>query len=163
MPRLFIALALSLLALAPAQARHKSANPPPPPAPAQPALRDTPPAEERYLAYTADVPACDDPAALAWIVRDFADRESGYWSSPLQIDTFVEAHETGFRAAGLSFIPRRHCAGEARFNDGVARRLAFDIAEGTGFVGTTYGVTWCVVGLDRNHAFGRNCRLDDAR
>jgi len=119
--------------------------------------QDHPPAEARFVPYTGVLPACGDPSVLSDIGDDFARRESGYWASPLTIVRFLDIDETGYRSNGASYIPRRYCAARALFNDGRRRRVVYDIAEHTGFIGFSPGVTWCVVGLDRNHAFSPGC------
>ncbi len=125
---------------------------------AQPAREENPPAEYRILPYSGLTPYCADPIILARIVSDFAAREAWYWNSPLAIVSFEGVAEAGVRNNGLSYIPRRYCRGRALFNDGVGRDVVYNIGEGQGFIGAGPGVTWCVVGLDRNHAFSPHCR-----
>ncbi len=127
------------------------------PADAEPRREESPPAELRILPYSGVLPACDDPAVLSDIAVRFAQRESGYWGSPLALASFKSVTETGFRSNGASYIPRRYCRASALFNDGATRRIVFNVAEQTGFLSTTAGVTWCVVDLDRNHAFSPAC------
>jgi hypothetical protein len=55
-------------------------------------------------------------------------------------------------------IPRRFCSGVAVVNDGVKRPIYYSIAEDTGMIGVEYDVNFCVVGLDRNSAYGPACR-----
>lgn len=110
------------------------------------------------MPYTGVLPACNDPNVLSGIAGDFAARESGYWNSSLAIADFLDVRETGYRTNGLSYIPRRYCGARADFNDGRRRRVVYEIAEKTGFIGIGEGVTWCVAGLDRNHAFSPACR-----
>lgn len=117
-----------------------------------------PPAEWRTPPYTGALPPCADPGVLSEIASTFAWRESQYWDSGLVIAGFESASETGYRTTGLSYIPRRYCRAEALFNDGVRRHVVYNIGEALGFIGLGSGVTWCVVGLDRNHAFSPNCR-----
>jgi hypothetical protein len=95
--------------------------------------------------------------ALAEIARQFWDRERDYWDSALAVETFGAIRETGFRARGMSFIPRRHCEASALFNDGATRRVIYTIGEGLGFIGFGWGVAWCVVGLDRGRAYPPAC------
>jgi hypothetical protein len=121
-------------------------------------LPNTPPAERRVVPYTGEVPSCVDDFVFAQIQRDFGDRESEFWNSALQLDGFLSARETGHRTNGLSFIPRRYCEGSARFNDGATRKVVYSIGEGLGFIGFSWGVEWCVVGLDRNYAYAPNCK-----
>lgn len=117
-----------------------------------------PPAEYRTPPSTGVVPLCTDPIALAEFQRSFDDREANYWHSGLALVAWDGLSETGYRTNGLSFVPRRYCRGEALFNDGVRRKIVYNIGEDLGFIGVGAGVTWCVVGLDRNHAFGPNCK-----
>jgi hypothetical protein len=119
---------------------------------------DNPPAEAQMIPYSGEVPSCADPFVLATISGKFNGRESEYWGSGLTLDSFLDVSETAFRPHGPSYIPRRYCKARAGFNDGVARNVTFNIGEQLGFIGIGYGVTWCVQGLDRNHAFSPNCR-----
>ena len=43
-------------------------------------------------------------------------------------------------------------------NDGQRRRIIYNIGSQNGFIGAGPGIIWCVEGLDREHAFGPNCR-----
>ncbi len=117
-----------------------------------------PPAEQRMIPFTGAVPACDDPTVLAQILDQFDAREREYWTSGLTLDAFYEVAETGLRNNGPSFIPRRYCKAQAAFNDGVMRKVTYTVGEQLGFIGIGPGVTWCVVGLDRNRAFAPHCR-----
>jgi len=130
----------------------------PPVAAAGPSPADTPPAEGRMLPYTGIVPACDDGFALARIQRAFSDQESDYWRSGLAIESFVGVRETGLRSNGASYIPRRYCRARALFNDGLERAVVYELGEDLGLIGMGFGVTWCVEGLDRNHAFSPDCK-----
>ena len=125
-------------------------------APAQP-LQDAPPAEARLQPYSGALPDCADAIVIAEIARRFSDRERDYWESGLALEALDAVRETGLRSRGLSFIPRRHCEGLARFNDGRSRKIVYTIGEGLGFIGLGWGVEWCVDGLDRNHADAPKC------
>lgn len=120
--------------------------------------QDRPLAENRVSPYRADLPACSDPGVLAEISWSFKGREWEYWGSGLEIEAFDPPVEFGYRTNGLSYIPRRYCQTDALFNDGLRRHVVYNIGEALGFIGLGSGVTWCVVGLDRNHAFSPNCR-----
>jgi hypothetical protein len=119
---------------------------------------DRPPAEYRMPPYTSQMPGCSDPGVLSEISWSFRLREIEFWNSGLEILGFDPPVEFGFRTNGYSYIPRRYCHAEAMFNDGLRRRVVYNIGEALGFIGIGSGVTWCVVGLDRNHAFSPNCR-----
>jgi hypothetical protein len=55
-------------------------------------------------------------------------------------------------------IPQRFCSGVALINDGVRHPIYYSIGEDTGMIGVDFGVNFCVVGLDRNWAYGPACR-----
>jgi len=125
---------------------------------AQPAREENPPAEFRILPYSGLTRYCVDPTILQEVSSGFAAREAWYWKSPLVIVAFDTVRDVGVRNNGLSYIPRRYCRAFALFNDGVRREVVYNIGESLGFIGAGPGVTWCVVGLDRNHAFSPHCR-----
>ena len=115
------------------------------------------PAEQRYSAYSGNLPACDDPGVLARIADRFAQKESGFWNSPLQIGGYDRIREIGFRSNGLGYIPRRYCLARALGSDSRKRTLIYDVEESLGMIGWGYGVEWCVVGLDRDLAYAPAC------
>jgi hypothetical protein len=118
-----------------------------------------PPAEARILPFSGVIPACNDWAVISEISRNFWQREQSYWGSPLQILRVDEIREIAMRANGPTYIPRRYCIARADFNDGVNRDVGYQIGEDLGFSGVGWGVTWCVVGLDRNHSFSPACKM----
>lgn len=112
--------------------------------------------------YDAVVPLCQDPAVLYKIADRFAQKESRFWQSALQIVEIENIRETAFRpwAAGApDAIPRRFCSGIAYVNDNRRRPVYYWIGEDTGWLGAGWGVEWCVVGLDRNWAYNPGCRM----
>lgn len=106
--------------------------------------------------YDGSVPECD--AALAAISYQFAEKESRFWNSSLEIVGFSGVHEVTFRQWASQSIPRRFCAAQAQLSDGRVRRVHYSIIEDGGFAGFNSGVEWCVVGLDRNWAYNPSCR-----
>jgi hypothetical protein len=115
------------------------------------------PAERRYQPYSGDLPGCHDPSLLQRISSRFHQAERQYWSSGLQILGYDHVRETGYRTNGLDFIPRRYCRAAAVMNDGKVRQVVYSIAESQSIIGWGPGVEWCIVGLDRNYAWGRSC------
>jgi len=115
------------------------------------------PAERRHQPYTGDLPGCHDPALLQRITRHFSRRETEYWSSGLAILAYEKVRESAYRSSGLDFIPRRHCRASAIMNDGKVRQVVYSIGENQNVIGWGPGVEWCIVGLDRNYAWGRAC------
>jgi len=115
------------------------------------------PAEQRYAGYSGNLPPCEDPGVLLRISDRFAQKESEYWPSPLQIAGYDRIREFSMRANGLDYIPRRYCLARATLNDNHEHTVIYDIEENLGIIGWGYGVEWCVVGLDRNLAYAPGC------
>jgi hypothetical protein len=115
------------------------------------------PAQQRYVPYSAQLPACDDTGVLARISDRFAQKEAGYWNSSLQIGGYDRIREIGLRANGLAYIPRRYCVARVELNDQHPRAVIYSIAEDLGIIGWDFGVEWCVIGLDRNLAYAPEC------
>ena len=109
--------------------------------------------------YDAVVPACEDPAALGKIMARFSEKESKFWNSTLQIVEFDRVREVAFRPWAVDTIPRRFCTGTVLVSDGKKRRVNYSIIEDGGMIGGTWGVEWCVLGLDRNWAYNPHCKM----
>jgi hypothetical protein len=109
--------------------------------------------------YEGVIPYCDDPAVSRKIASRFASRESGYWNSDLRIQSFEHLKEIAYRPWGPGFIPRRFCKGRVLVSDGRYRTLDYSIAEDLGVIGVTWGVEWCITGLDRNFAYAPACKM----
>ena len=108
--------------------------------------------------YDAVVPLCEDYSVMNKIQGRFAQKESQYWNSALQIVGFESVREISFRPGHYAAIPRRFCQGKVLINDGTRRPIYYGIGEDTGIIGVTWGVEWCVVGLDRNWAYNPACK-----
>jgi hypothetical protein len=109
--------------------------------------------------YDGVLPACDAPSALEEISSHFASKESRFWNSDLTIVEFERLHETAYRPWDRDLIPRRFCSGVVRLSDGRRHAVHYWIGEGTGMIGASWGVGWCVVGLDRNWAYNPACKM----
>lgn len=109
--------------------------------------------------YDADVPLCEEAGPLGKIQDRFSTRERRFWSSQLEIVGFEKVREVAFRPWVADAIPRRFCSAVAVVNDGVKRPIYYSIGEDTGMIGMTWGVEWCVVGLDRNWAYNPACKM----
>jgi hypothetical protein len=146
--------------------------------------RPVTPAEQRYLRWTAILPPCDQPDVVGVIQSRFSERESSYWQSGLTVAALDHIRETGFRTTGVDFIPRRYCSARAVTSDAKTRTVYYSVGEDLGmtgtdgigstfqsltfgllasktpgsFIPTNWGVDWCIVGLDRNYAYGLNCK-----
>jgi hypothetical protein len=109
--------------------------------------------------YDGVLPPCDYPAALDKIAARFNDKEATYWNSRLTIRGYDQIRETAFRPWAGNTIPRRFCSAMVYISDGSKRPLHYSIGEDSGMIGMTWGVEWCVVGLDRNWAYNPVCKL----
>lgn len=107
--------------------------------------------------YDAVVPACD--YGLGVIASRFATKEGRFWNSALTIQGFENVRQVAFHPWANDTIPRRFCTATALVSDGKKRRVNYLIGEDTGFIGATWGVEWCVVGLDRNWAYNPACKM----
>lgn len=116
------------------------------------------PAEGRYWSFSGQVPECAHERVLSRIQSRFRQRETGYWKSGLAIEGFSKIREVGLRSAGVDLIPRRYCSADAVMNDNKVRRVHYWVGENQGMIGWSWGVEWCVVGLDHHRAFGPACR-----
>lgn len=109
--------------------------------------------------YEGRLPPCDASAALDKIAARFAQKEGGFWQSDLTINGFEDVRETAFRSWAPNTIPRRFCSAVALVSDGLKHPIHYSIGEDTGMIGQTWGVEWCVVGLDRNWAYNPRCKM----
>jgi len=112
--------------------------------------------------YDNQVPPCQ--AGLDEIASGFADKESHFWNSPLQIVDFRGVRQIAHNAWVRGTIPRRYCRAVAYISAGagapVRRHMVYYwIGEDTGFIGASWGVRWCVVGVDRNWAYNPACKM----
>lgn len=107
--------------------------------------------------YDGVLPPCE--AALDKIAWRFAEKEGLYWSSNLRIMGFDRVRETAFRPWAPQTVPRRYCSAVAQVSDGRQHTVHYSIVEDAGMIGMTWGVEWCVVGLDRNWAYNPACKM----
>src|SRR4051794_18147831 len=71
--------------------------------------------------YDGNLPPCE--SALGKITSRFADKESTFWNSALQITGYDRVHEIAFRPWQSDNIPRRYCAATAMISDGKPRAV----------------------------------------
>lgn len=108
--------------------------------------------------YDSKLPACDNYWALLKIKDRFASKEGQFWVSELKITNFDHIREVAYRPWADGTIPRRFCTGRALISDGIWRTVKYSIVEDSGMISWTWGVEWCVVGLDRNWAYNPACK-----
>ncbi|MBY0532080.1 MAG: hypothetical protein K2P86_08935 [Xanthobacteraceae bacterium] len=111
--------------------------------------------------YSGNVPGCE--WGLYKIPRRFAMKERRFWGSDANIDEFADVREIAFRPWGDKLIPRRYCEAKvlvssAEFGKQAWTKVYYSVGEDTGFAGITWGVTWCVVGMDRNLSYAPDCK-----
>jgi hypothetical protein len=108
--------------------------------------------------FDSQIPGCDNSWALGTIQHRFATKEGRFWNSALRIESFDQIKEVAFRPWADGTIPRRFCTGRALISDGVWRTVRYSIIEDGGMIGASWGVNWCVVGVDRNWAYNPACK-----
>ncbi len=106
--------------------------------------------------YDGNLPPCE--SGLGSVSSQFAEKESTFWNSTLQITGYAHVQEVAFRPWQSDNIPRRYCSATAMISDGKPRPVYFSIIEDGGFAGFGHGVEFCVVGLDRNWAYNPACK-----
>jgi hypothetical protein len=109
--------------------------------------------------YDGTMPLCNDWMVTSEIQGRFSEKEGRFWNSALQISAIDEIRETALRPWHYAAIPRRFCQAVATVSDGTRRPIYYSVAESTGIIGVTWGVEWCVVGLDRNWAYNPTCKM----
>lgn len=109
--------------------------------------------------YSGDVPACDHFEVLNLIGMRFEETERMYWNSHLQISLFEKVQEIAFRPWGPEYQPRRYCRGTVTTSDAHKRAIYYSVIEDGGLIGASWGVEWCIVGLDRNYAYAPSCKM----
>jgi hypothetical protein len=107
--------------------------------------------------YDGALPPCE--AGLQTISSRFAQKEGRYWNSDLTIQGFEHVREVAYRPWAPNTIPRRFCTAVALVSDGLKHPVHYSIAETTSMIGASWGVEWCVVGLDRNMAYSPACKM----
>lgn len=108
--------------------------------------------------FDSQLPSCDNAWTLSVIQRRFSTKEGRFWNSDLQITNFDEIREVAYRPWADGTIPRRFCSGRVLISDGLWRTVRYSIVEDGGMIGASWGVQWCVVGIDRNWAHHPECR-----
>ena len=109
--------------------------------------------------YEGVLPPCDYYGALAKISARFAEKEGRFWSPDLSIVAFDKVREVAYRPGPPNTIPRRFCSALALVSDGLKHPVHYAIGEDFGMVGESWGVEWCVEGLDRNWAYNPACKM----
>lgn len=109
--------------------------------------------------YSADVPLCTDSWPLAKIRSTFRTKEGRFWNSDLDIVDFQNVREVAFRPWVPGAIPRRFCRADVLISDGARRPVFYSIVEDGGFISASFGVEWCVLGLDRDWAYNPGCKM----
>ena len=107
--------------------------------------------------YSAKVPLCEEHEPLKMIQRRFGTKEGKFWNSDLKIIGFEKIHEVAWQPWAPGTIPRRFCGASVLVSDGLWRSMYYSITEDAGMLGVSYGVEFCVVGLDREWSYQPAC------
>ena len=121
--------------------------------------REQVPAETRIRSFSGNLPACEDAGVLGTLTSRFAAREARYWNSSLTITAVEAARQTAYRVNGLDLVPRRYCTATVMTSDQRRRRVNYAIVDGEGFLGFSWGLEYCVGGLDRDYGYAPYCKM----
>ena len=108
--------------------------------------------------YDGNVLLCDEHGPLDKITARFSTKERQFWNSALTIVGFEKIREVAWEPWSSGTMPRRYCAASVQVSDGTRHEINYAIIEDGGIIGATYGVEWCVAGLDRDWAYNPACR-----
>ena len=89
----------------------------------------------------------------------FAQTESEYWNSKLEILSIDQVRVNALRPWGLDHIPRNFCMGRALLNDNSYHEVSYSVIEDQGIIGMDFGVEFCVSGLDREFSYAPACKM----
>jgi len=109
--------------------------------------------------YDGNVPLCQAHGPLDHIVAHWGTKEDRFWNSKLELVGFENIRELAWEPWRSGTIPRRFCTASALVSDGKRHQIYYSIGEDTGMLGVTYGVEFCVEGLDRNWAYNPRCLM----
>jgi hypothetical protein len=96
-------------------------------------------------------PRCNDPVVIDQIRAEF---DSRYWATGPTGVVILNAREANFDSWPQERIPRRFCTGMIDARGGILRPIYYAIIAD----GESYGLAWCVVGLDGAWVFDPQCR-----
>ncbi len=103
-------------------------------------------------------PHCDNPSVLSKVRNRFDRTEATYWDSGLTMDAIGRPREIAFRDWTPTIIATRSCRADAELSNGRNVGIVYWVRSEQGFAGKTYGVDYCVLGMDRTYSFAPSCR-----
>lgn len=112
-----------------------------------------------YRGLRGPLPSCADPEVERRIAHNFAHTERTYWRSELELTAFRRPVQLAYSPWGPSFIPRRFCSAKTVTTDGRKREVSYSVREWQSWGTISWGVEWCVSGLDRSMAYAPDCKM----
>lgn len=107
--------------------------------------------------YDGDLPPCE--AALGEITSRFESTQARFWNTNVQILGYERVRQVAYSPWAKGTVPRRFCTALADVSTGRRHVVNYFITEDGGMIGATWGVTYCVVGFDRNMAYSPACKM----
>jgi hypothetical protein len=107
--------------------------------------------------YDGDLPACE--AVLGEVTSRFESTQARFWNTNVQILGYEQVRQVAFSPWAKGTVPRRFCSAVAEVSTGRKHRVNYYITEDGGMIGATWGLTYCVVGFDRNMAYSPACKM----
>ena len=89
----------------------------------------------------------------------FESTQGRFWNTNVQILGYEKVRQIAFSPWAKGTVPRRFCSAVADVSTGRKHVVNYYITEDGGMIGATWGVTYCVVGFDRNMAYSPACKM----
>lgn len=105
-----------------------------------------------------DFPLCTDAKVESRVLMAFNQAERRHWQRGIEMSALEKLHEHRTESFENSIISRRYCMATGFFSDGKRRPVYYMINDHGGFVGLTWSVNHCVIGLDPWRIYDGNCR-----
>lgn len=104
------------------------------------------------------VPYCDDGGVIKKITKRFRKNNIHHRDNDLEFERMEEIRETGFVKNPSDNTDRRYCAARVYLTNGKHPTVYYLVLERDGLASLTWGVDFCVSGLDFERAHGSHCR-----
>jgi len=102
-------------------------------------------------------PHCHDEKVLEKIIERFNWAEDNTFQRGFYLGNIERVRERVVQTN--SAIPRRYCRGHARLTNGRHPTIYYLIEGGQGFAGNSFGVEFCMSGLDPMREYDGSCRV----
>ncbi len=114
--------------------------------------------DRRHVEPNDRLPHCEDSNVHRIIAHRFSYADRDYYRGIDSIDSFDRVTEVALDAGRPSPLARRYCRARVAMSDQRTRTLYYMIEEDASFVSWSWGVEFCIRGLDRWRIYDGRCR-----